>query len=227
MKITTKLASNGNVTFVTHKHFAILFFLLSCCVNSLLSHSGLQGTGYHATETKRRAWNVNVTLFYTHHFLIVYFYLQINFSKTILSEAVNTTNECQPQECQQDTNARKKERKKEKKKIMYLKLVCFVCLDLYSWLTEHTFNSKDLTESVQMQILTISQNAKCLVIEVVSILQFISLSHYLHEMIQWAIYSLIVKQVFPFQFWHALLVLCTPLSSAQWSYAEIRQKKQW
>ena len=108
---------------------------------------------------------------------------------------------------------------------MSLKLVCVVCLDLYSRLTEHTFNSKDSTESVQMQILTISQNAKCLVIEVVSILQFISLSHYLHEMIQWAIYSLIVKQVFPFQFWHALLVLCTPLSSAQWSYAEIRQKK--
>ena len=108
---------------------------------------------------------------------------------------------------------------------MSLKLVCVVRLDLYSRLTEHTFNSKDSTESVQMQILTISQNAKCLVIEVVSILQFISLSHYLHEMIQWAIYSLIVKQVFPFQFWHALLVLCTPLSSAQWSYAEIRQKK--
>ena len=109
---------------------------------------------------------------------------------------------------------------------MSLKLVCVVCLDLYSRLTEHTFNSKDSTESVQMQILTISQNAKCLVIEVVSILQFISLSHYLHEMIQWAIYSLIVKQVFPFQFSHALLVLCTPLSSAQWSYAEIRQKKK-
>ena len=108
---------------------------------------------------------------------------------------------------------------------MSLKLVCVVCLDLYSRLTEHTFNSKDSTGSVQMQILTISQNAKCLVIEVVSILQFISLSHYLHEMIQWTIYSLIVKQVFPFQFSHALLVLCTPLSSAQWSYAEIRQKK--
>ena len=67
---------------------------------------------------------------------------------------------------------------------MSLKLVCVVCLDLYSRLTEHTFNSKDSTGSVQMQILTISQNAKCLVIEVVSILQFISLSHYLHEMIQ-------------------------------------------
>ena len=67
---------------------------------------------------------------------------------------------------------------------MSLKLVCVVCLDLYSRLTEHTFNSKDSAESVQMQILTISQNAKCLVIEVVSILQFISLSHYLHEMIQ-------------------------------------------
>ena len=83
---------------------------------------------------------------------------------------------------------------------MSLKLVCVVCLDLYSRLTERTFNSKDSTESVQMQILTISQNAKCLVIEVVFILQFISLSHYLHEMIQLAIYSLIVKQVFPFQF---------------------------
>ena len=115
MKITTKLASNSNVTFVTHKHFAILFFLLSCCVHSLLSHSGLQGTGYHATETKRRAWKVNVTLFYTHHFLIIYFYLQINFSKTIRSEAVNTTiinfrnvNRTQTQE-------KKKERKKKRK----------------------------------------------------------------------------------------------------------------
>ena len=127
-----------------------------------------------------------MTLFYTHHFLIIYFYLQINFSKTILSEAVNTTNECQPQECQQDTNARKKERKKEKKKIMYLKLICVVCLDLYSRLTEHKFNSKDSIDRVctDANTHTISQNAKCLVIEVVSILQFISLSHYLHEMIQ-------------------------------------------
>ena len=97
------------------KRLAILFFLLFCCVNSLLSHSGLQGTGYHATETKRRAWNVNVTLFYTHHFLIIYFYLQINFSKTIRSEAVNTTiinfrnvNRTQTQE-------KKKERKKKRK----------------------------------------------------------------------------------------------------------------
>ena len=26
----------AQVTFVTHKHFAVLFFLQSCCVNSLL-----------------------------------------------------------------------------------------------------------------------------------------------------------------------------------------------
>ena len=101
----------------------------------------------------------------------------------------------------------------------------YVLIFTLDWLNIH------LTQKTQQSLyrckysLFNSQNAKCLVIEVVSILQFISLTHYLHEMIQWAIYSLIVKQVFPFQFWHALLVLCTPLSSAQWSYAEIRQKK--
>ena len=35
-KITTEHVSDSPVTFVTHKHFAVLFFLLSCCVNSLL-----------------------------------------------------------------------------------------------------------------------------------------------------------------------------------------------
>jgi len=29
---------NGPVTFVMHKHFAVLFFLQSCCGNSLLKH---------------------------------------------------------------------------------------------------------------------------------------------------------------------------------------------
>ena len=33
---TTKHASSGLVTFVTHKGFAVLFFLPSCCVNSLV-----------------------------------------------------------------------------------------------------------------------------------------------------------------------------------------------
>ena len=37
MKITTKHASNSPVTFVTHKRFVVLFFLPSCCVNSLRS----------------------------------------------------------------------------------------------------------------------------------------------------------------------------------------------
>ena len=36
MKITTKHVSNFPVTFVTHERFAVLFFLPSCCVNSLL-----------------------------------------------------------------------------------------------------------------------------------------------------------------------------------------------
>ena len=36
MKITRKHISNRPVTFVTHKHFAVLFFLPSCCVNSLI-----------------------------------------------------------------------------------------------------------------------------------------------------------------------------------------------
>ena len=34
--VTTKHASNSPVTFVTHESFAILFFLPSCCVISLL-----------------------------------------------------------------------------------------------------------------------------------------------------------------------------------------------
>ena len=37
MKITTKHVSNGPVTFVTQEHFAVLLFLPSCWVNSLLS----------------------------------------------------------------------------------------------------------------------------------------------------------------------------------------------
>ena len=36
VKITTKYASYSLVTFVTHKRFAVLFFLPSCCVNSLI-----------------------------------------------------------------------------------------------------------------------------------------------------------------------------------------------
>ena len=35
-KFTSKHASDGLVTFVTHKGFAVLFFLPSCCVNSLI-----------------------------------------------------------------------------------------------------------------------------------------------------------------------------------------------
>ena len=44
MKITTKHASNSTVTFVTHKRFAVLFFLPSCCVNSLLLKMDLKLT---------------------------------------------------------------------------------------------------------------------------------------------------------------------------------------
>ena len=36
VKITTKHASYSLVTFVTHKRFAVLFFLPSRCVNSLV-----------------------------------------------------------------------------------------------------------------------------------------------------------------------------------------------
>ena len=35
-EITTKHASDSPVMFVTHKRFAVIFFLPSCCVNSLL-----------------------------------------------------------------------------------------------------------------------------------------------------------------------------------------------
>ena len=44
VKITTTHTSNSPVTFVTHTHFAVLLFLPSCCVNSLLSQSGLSVT---------------------------------------------------------------------------------------------------------------------------------------------------------------------------------------
>ena len=37
VKITTKHASYSLVTFVTHKRFAVPFFLPSCCVNSLIT----------------------------------------------------------------------------------------------------------------------------------------------------------------------------------------------
>ena len=37
VKITTKHVSNSPVTFVIHKRFAVLFFLPSCCVNSLIT----------------------------------------------------------------------------------------------------------------------------------------------------------------------------------------------
>ena len=44
VKVTTKHISNRPVTSVTHKRSAVLFFLPSCCVNSLLSHENdLQG----------------------------------------------------------------------------------------------------------------------------------------------------------------------------------------
>ena len=45
MKITTKHVSNSPVTFVTDERFAALFFLPSCCVNSLLA---LSTDGFHA-----------------------------------------------------------------------------------------------------------------------------------------------------------------------------------
>ena len=42
MKVTTKLASNNPVTFVAQKRFAVLFFLQSYCVNSLVFATGRQ-----------------------------------------------------------------------------------------------------------------------------------------------------------------------------------------
>ena len=39
MKITTKPTGDSPVTFVTHSCFAVLFFLPSCCVNSLILRS--------------------------------------------------------------------------------------------------------------------------------------------------------------------------------------------
>ena len=36
VKITTRHVGNNFVMFVTHKEFAVLFFLPSCCINSLI-----------------------------------------------------------------------------------------------------------------------------------------------------------------------------------------------
>ena len=36
VKIMTRHVSNSLVMFVTHKQFAVLFFLPSCCINSLI-----------------------------------------------------------------------------------------------------------------------------------------------------------------------------------------------
>ena len=116
------------------------------------------------------------------------------------------------------TGHKHKKRRKENDNVFWSFYVLYV---LIFTLTEHTLNSKDSIESVQMQM----QSASLL-----RWFLYYSSNHWLVTYIKWynELFTLwIVKQVFPFQFWHALLVLCIPLSSAQWSYAEIRLKKQW
>ena len=57
MKITTKHASTGNshFTFVTRKRFAVLLFLPSCCVNSLvLDDNETNDNGYGKENGKKR-----------------------------------------------------------------------------------------------------------------------------------------------------------------------------
>ena len=61
MKITTKHVRNSLVTFVTHERSAVLFFLPSCCVNSLLTAISvdrllafLLGLRYRQVVTYRR-----------------------------------------------------------------------------------------------------------------------------------------------------------------------------
>ena len=50
VKINTKHASYSLVTFVTHKRFAVFFFLSSCCVNSLIIVSLGNTTGRQKEE---------------------------------------------------------------------------------------------------------------------------------------------------------------------------------
>ena len=48
--ITTQHVSYSPVAFVTHKHFAVLFFLPSCCVNSLLALKNSQRNVEHTLQ---------------------------------------------------------------------------------------------------------------------------------------------------------------------------------
>ena len=73
VKITTKYASYSLVTFVTHKRFAVLFFLPSCCVSSLLSEL-TQQDGRGKEDGKPCVKGVTIILleitFSKHHFLL-------------------------------------------------------------------------------------------------------------------------------------------------------------
>ena len=55
VKFTTKHASSGLVTLVTHNGFAVLVFLPSCCVNSLLTYHTL----YYSKQMFRFAGKID------------------------------------------------------------------------------------------------------------------------------------------------------------------------
>ena len=70
MKITTKHASTGNshFTFVTQKHFAILLFLPSCCVNSLFLDDNETNDNGYGKENGKKHTAVNKTITsHVHH----------------------------------------------------------------------------------------------------------------------------------------------------------------
>ena len=52
VKITTKHANNSGVKFATHKRFALLLFLPSCCVSSLLASSPIWASEASRARTR-------------------------------------------------------------------------------------------------------------------------------------------------------------------------------
>ena len=79
MKITTKHVSNFPVTFVTHECFAVLFFLPSCCVNSLLWTT----TSSQSTKTQKRICGQYPAIFTSPLLNNAYILLQTKWNHTL------------------------------------------------------------------------------------------------------------------------------------------------
>ena len=63
----TKNATNSPVTFVTHKRFAVLFFLSSCCVNSLVGTLNNDADGNENVTKKTKGLIRKTTTLHVHH----------------------------------------------------------------------------------------------------------------------------------------------------------------